>query len=970
MTIADIPRRAIYTFSSGASYPFGFVVFGTDEVTITVADVDGVETVLDASLYTVTLNDNGGTVVLDESVECANVVITSAVPQTQESIITNKGGFYPDVLNKAHDKLTALIQQVDEKVERAIKVPVSSYATADEYKGEIEAIANEAKASAEQAASSAASAEARATSAESLATQASEDASGAVEQAQQAVTTAGNAVTSASSAVTTANNASALSNDAVTTAMQAKTQAQTASSNASTAITRADAASASAQSSYQAVQSIQASLPSDIEEEVARQIGSELQTTVYGIVRQVAPDIIEETAASKDYVDTALSGEAAARASAVSAEETARADADTALGQRITTLDNSLKNVAKTGSYNDLTDKPTIPAIPTNVSAFTNDAEYTSKTYVDEAIENIDALPDQTGQAGKCLMTDGEKASWEYGGGVGHHILEIFTTSRTDPAPINGAYDCNGAWYNKSDFTGENSPYDMLVAGKAKTCTNDEYEYELGQKGSCGKYVVDTANQRFRVPTINNIIQPTVLASAIGEICDAGLPNHTHERGTMNITGYFGGVRDVGRAPYGAFYKDTNNNGAGSGIATYSIGFDASRSWTGETSGAISSSGIYRDDINTVQPQTIYARAMVQLATAGQEISIQQYEQQLSQYAQTAMINGRILGETIESLVPLTDAGIHLFDGASIQKSGIYTKFTHYVENLEASNPDLFVTQAEFNASVNAYGVCSKFVNGDSYIRLPKLYSETRYLVKAWKSGTEWYNLYSDGWVEQGGYVKDNTAIQFRVSFKDTDYTLVATTAVGTGDVVKESSESRALRTNASAVLYFSGSTYYGCWEACGYALETPESEKIYRYICVATSVKTPVEVNIDNIITDNNNKADRDLSNCTSPILSAPYVVETWKSDDGSSWYRKWSDGWIEQGGILTCTSADNSKVVTFKLPFSNTNYQIQTTIVTTRESASYDGEIFVRAKTTTTFTAGSRLDNSSEYMWHAFGY
>lgn len=49
------------------------------------------------------------------------------------------------------------------------------------------------------------------------------------------------------------------------------------------------------------------------------------------------------------------------------------------------------------GSYNDLTDKPTIPTIPTNVSAFTNDAgyltevpsEYVTETELNDAIANI-----------------------------------------------------------------------------------------------------------------------------------------------------------------------------------------------------------------------------------------------------------------------------------------------------------------------------------------------------------------------------------------------------------------------------------------------------------------------------------------------------------------------------------------------------------------------------------------------------
>ena len=42
----------------------------------------------------------------------------------------------------------------------------------------------------------------------------------------------------------------------------------------------------------------------------------------------------------------------------------------------VTTSEVTLANVATSGSYNDLSDKPTIPTVPTNVSAFTNDAGY------------------------------------------------------------------------------------------------------------------------------------------------------------------------------------------------------------------------------------------------------------------------------------------------------------------------------------------------------------------------------------------------------------------------------------------------------------------------------------------------------------------------------------------------------------------------------------------------------------------
>lgn len=55
--------------------------------------------------------------------------------------------------------------------------------------------------------------------------------------------------------------------------------------------------------------------------------------------------------------------------------------------------------------------------------------------------------------------------------------------------------------------------------------------------------------------------------------------------------------------------------------------------------------------------------------------------------------------------------------------------------------------------------------------------------------------------------------------------------------------------------------------------------------------------------------------------LESRRYVKETGKSSDGTSWYRVWSDGWIEQGG--TYTSSDNDKYpVTLSKKMTTTNY------------------------------------------------
>lgn len=63
------------------------------------------------------------------------------------------------------------------------------------------------------------------------------------------------------------------------------------------------------------------------------------------------------------------------------------------------------------------------------------------------------------------------------------------------------------------------------------------------------------------------------------------------------------------------------------------------------------------------------------------------------------------------------------------------------------------------------------------------------------------------------------------------------------------------------------------------------------------------------------------DLRNKPSmPATPNAYITETWR--DGSQWYRKWSDGLIEQGGVIYTrkTSAD----VTFHKPFSGSSYSI----------------------------------------------
>lgn len=78
--------------------------------------------------------------------------------------------------------------------------------------------------------------------------------------------------------------------------------------------------------------------------------------------------------------------------------------------------------------------------------------------------------------------------------------------------------------------------------------------------------------------------------------------------------------------------------------------------------------------------------------------------------------------------------------------------------------------------------------------------------------------------------------------------------------------------------------------------------------------------------------------------------IAETWKSTDGSSWYRVWSDGFIEQGGHYT--SSDSSKfTVTLNKQMKTTYYHCD---VTGGYNASTErGWGFAYDKTTSNFKA-----------------
>jgi hypothetical protein len=107
--------------------------------------------------------------------------------------------------------------------------------------------------------------------------------------------------------------------------------------------------------------------------------------------------------------------------------------------------------------------------------------------------------------------------------------------------------------------------------------------------------------------------------------------------------------------------------------------------------------------------------------------------------------------------------------------------------------------------------------------------------------------------------------------------------------------------------------------------------------------------------------KVDGTLTWNAKPVVT---LVSSWVS--GGNWYRKYSDGWIEQSGTISGTN-NAFATVTLYLAFKNIDYTILLTQGGTNTSA--DRVSQYQSKTTTSFKA-SRDDVSTAIRWYACGF
>jgi len=136
------------------------------------------------------------------------------------------------------------------------------------------------------------------------------------------------------------------------------------------------------------------------------------------------------------------------------------------------------------------------------------------------------------------------------------------------------------------------------------------------------------------------------------------------------------------------------------------------------------------------------------------------------------------------------------------------------------------------------------------------------------------------------------------------------------------------------------------------------------------------IDVDINQIATDLNLKADTDLINATQSSetvksllnnAGVKYVVETYSN--GTSWYRVWSDGWCEQGGRFE-SSDGSSTTVSFLKEFLDINYTLVGLAYGNQGIDQYVNGWRVITLNTSSAVIKNNTNGTNSFMWYACGW
>lgn len=483
--------------------------------------------------------------------------------------------------------------------------------------------------------------------------------------------------------------------------------------------------------------------------------------------------------------------------------------------------------------------------------------------------------------------------------------------------------------------------------------TEEEWqaEKEASDHGQVGKFVLNETAGTLRLPAVINIQGVFDLQNA-GLTVEAGLPNIKSE----NI----GLVRSGSSIDGGGAIKVTSKG-------RYAEGASVNQSWSGTFALNAADSSSYYKDGATVQPEAIQYPYYIQIAT-GQETevnirndieSIVPYTLFDSKYSEAKQYNASWVlgGSTLsKSVYPtayeaaLVEYNSEVADGTTVElpSGGSYTKRGVSGGVTVKLSTDETMTEYDWKLDTVAEILTVPTLNGsedllsDRYDDLELKASGSTYTAPA--NGWFWIQKLSSS---TGQYltpvIKDsNGNIKYTLTSQPTaaGYDAEILAPVSKGDVI-----------------------------SIGYSVDG--ATKSFRFIYAKSNGSLYFFV-----ASVAQNAPLANLGRIEEQLAQRKVVVETYKN--GNSWYRVWSDGWCEQGGVFDRGSditTGGSVVISLVHPFKDTHY---TLMVNNGGNSTGNGFAWHVASNIMTARALSEFcvctwkgETSNRYIsWYACGY
>ena len=293
----------------------------------------------------------------------------------------------------------------------------------------------------------------------------------------------------------------------------------------------------------------------------------------------------------------------------------------------------------------------------------------------------------------------------------------------------------------------------------------------------------------------------------------------------------------------------------------------------------------------------------------------------------------------------------------------------NYWKYKEAPDGHRFVNYADHDKLAELYtntGLGWYYIvdTANSRFKLPRG-SQDRYIVKSGEIGGSWYRVYSDGWVEQGGiydagtnqnYQVQNIYLPIRMANNLYHVSIVNIYLTNNDDYAPEIYNKN---NDGFTFGHTIAATPGVSWKVCGFS-DQPATQNKRLYFYVGNFTQTALENTAGLNAELFNNKVDKGHQ---------VIAFQEPTADNNYTWYRKYADGWVEQGGAVLGLTDWASITITLPVPMRDRGYSYIQSPIMYSSGGQGAWEVGVTAKTETQVSSRFFANNGFFPTWEVKG-